>query len=133
MLTLVVPPLSLFFFFLVGRRHPQLQLSHPQLTFQQLGRMMGGEWRAMSQQERLPYIMRCEEDKRRYSSEAALIKTSVAGQEYNKVGRGGGKKRNKKKRRYNEALPKRSQSAYLYFAQVTTLVTFLFQVDSLIR
>ena len=43
------------------------------------------------------------------------------------------KKRNKKKRRYNEALPKRSQSAYLYFAQVTTLVTFLFQVDSLIR
>jgi hypothetical protein len=119
-------------FFLFDRRHPQLKLTHPQLTFEQLGRTMGGEWRAMSQQERLPYIMHCEEDKRRYSSEAALINTSVSGQEYNKVGRGGGKKRKKKKRRYNEALPKRSQSAYLYFAQVTALVT-LFQIDSLHR
>ena len=122
----------LHFFFLFDRRHPQLKLTHPQLTFEQLGRTMGGEWRAMSQQERLPYIMHCEEDKRRYSSEAALINTSVSGQEYNKVGRGGGKKRKKKKRRYNEALPKRSQSAYLYFAQVTALVT-LFQIDSLHR
>jgi hypothetical protein len=99
------------YFYYVQHRHPQLVQSNPSLTFGQAGRLLGEEWRNMTELEKQPYLQQSAADKARYSDEVSHVRNLTFS------GRKTDKKKKVKKNRYNSALPKRSQSAYLYFAQ----------------
>lgn len=65
-------PMSAFFQFL-GDRRPKLISERPELKskVKDVGKILGDEWRSMTDAEKAPYVKKQEEDKKRYEAEKA--------------------------------------------------------------
>eukprot|EP01055_Gregarina_sp_Pseudo9_P003569 Gregarina_sp_Pseudo_9__3568@NODE_372_length_3017_cov_54_217596_g351_i0_p3_GENE_NODE_372_length_3017_cov_54_217596_g351_i0NODE_372_length_3017_cov_54_217596_g351_i0_p3_ORF_typecomplete_len104_score31_58HMG_box/PF00505_19/1_4e04HMG_box/PF00505_19/6_9e18HMG_box_2/PF09011_10/2_8e03HMG_box_2/PF09011_10/1_3e14HMG_box_2/PF09011_10/5_2e02RIB43A/PF05914_12/0_00035HMG_box_5/PF14887_6/0_0081Protamine_like/PF06382_11/3_NODE_372_length_3017_cov_54_217596_g351_i025352846 len=65
-------PMSAFFWYLAKRRASLLN-EKPELktNVREVGRIVGVEWKAMSTEQRKPYVKLQEDDKKRYDNEKA--------------------------------------------------------------
>ncbi len=61
-------PVSPFFHFCQDER-PKLKQQHPELTFAETGKMLGQLWGCLSPELKQQYVLKGEQDKRRYRSE----------------------------------------------------------------
>ena len=93
-------PLTAFMCFSMVRR-PQIKEETPELSFTEIGKKLGEDWRALSDEQKVPYLERHAEDKARYEEEKANY---VPDPRYDK-----------KSKRKDPNKPKRAMSAYLYF------------------
>lgn len=88
-------PLSAYMFFCKGRRST-LKQENPELSFCELGKLLGQRWKMLEEDDRKEFIELADGDKVRYANE------------------GGGSKRGRKK---NTGGPKRPLSAYMFFSK----------------
>ncbi|KAI7907098.1 high mobility group box domain-containing protein [Cokeromyces recurvatus] len=65
--------LSAYMFFSQENR-AKVKEENPTATFGQLGKLLGEKWKAMSDEEKKPYIEKAEKDKERYEKEKASQK-----------------------------------------------------------
>lgn len=49
---------------------------NPDITFGQVGKMLGERWKALSDEEKLPYQAKAEADKKRYESEKEIYQAT---------------------------------------------------------
>ena len=122
------------FLYFSSHRRPFLMQEHPEYDFQDVGRVLGQEWRNLTQQAKRPYLAQGAADKIRYltqmRSEGCTQDEAQNGmQDGSKSESHGGsgmqedkqqghaRTRRKSGSRYAAGLPKRSKSAYLYYAQ----------------
>jgi len=98
-------PLSAYMFFCKDSR-PGLKEANPELTFGELGKLLGKNWQAMGKTERTPYDESSKKDKERFESEGGSAAIAAA--------QG---KNTKPKKAAKKGGPKRPLSAYMYFSQ----------------
>ena len=55
----------------VAERRPGLKREHPDMGFADLSRLMGDEWRGMSEVKRKKYVQMSEQDRQRHDKEMA--------------------------------------------------------------
>lgn len=55
--------------FYVKEIRPMLMRDQPEMSFIDIMRLIGKQWHAMSEEEKLPYTKRSEEDRRRFAEE----------------------------------------------------------------
>lgn len=94
-------PLSAFMFF-SKRNRAEMKEQNPQLSFGQLGQLMGQKWKELTDAEKKPYEALNEKDKIRYQNEMKDY-TPPPDEEGSRKRRKGG--------------PKKTRSAYLFFQQ----------------
>ncbi|OMJ29543.1 Non-histone chromosomal protein 6 [Smittium culicis] len=62
--------LSSYMFFSQEYRE-QVKRENPEATFGQLGKLMGDKWKSMTDEQKKPYAIKAEIDKKRYEKEKA--------------------------------------------------------------
>ncbi|CAN6651313.1 non-histone chromosomal protein 6A [Trichomonascus vanleenenianus] len=71
--------LSAYMFFANAQRD-SVRSDNPDVTFGQVGKILGERWKALSESEKIPYEQKAAEDKKRYEAEKAAYNASkVAG------------------------------------------------------
>jgi len=118
------------YLYYVKERHTSFAQAHPESNFQETSREITKEWHNMTRQEKQPYTDKGTIDKQRYKTEREAIEISQLSTNTNPTSsnalaarlittstNGSSKKNRKRKRFYNPGLPKKSTSAYLYYAQ----------------
>jgi len=71
------PPSSVYFHFVAARR-ADLKAAHPDVGVADLARMMGEEWKAMSDEDKAPFERAAEQDKQRYRAECLAAGIEVS-------------------------------------------------------
>ncbi|PKY45918.1 hypothetical protein RhiirA4_401798 [Rhizophagus irregularis] len=69
--------LTAYMFFSMEYRE-KVRQDHPNATFGEIGKLLGKKWKDMSEKEKIPYVNKAEEDKKRYEKEKAAIGESKA-------------------------------------------------------
>ncbi|GAN07545.1 non-histone chromosomal protein 6 [Mucor ambiguus] len=64
--------LSAYMFFSQDKR-AQVKEENPEASFGTLGKLLGEKWKAMSDEEKKPYVDKAEADKKRYEDEKAAL------------------------------------------------------------
>ncbi|GAA5803626.1 high mobility group box domain-containing protein [Helicostylum pulchrum] len=64
--------LSAYMFFSQDQRSTVKEES-PDATFGQIGKLLGEKWKSMSEEQKKPYALKAEIDKKRYESEKAAL------------------------------------------------------------
>ena len=62
--------------FFANARRDQVKQENEGITFGQVGKMLGAEWRALDATERLPYEAKAAADKKRYEEEKEQYRVS---------------------------------------------------------
>ena len=62
--------LSAYMFYAQDHRE-QVKRDNPDITFGQIGKVLGEQWKAMSDKEKVPYEAKAARDKQRYEQEKA--------------------------------------------------------------
>ncbi|KAI7898173.1 high mobility group box domain-containing protein [Cokeromyces recurvatus] len=57
--------------FFSQEKRASVKEENPEATFGQIGKILGEKWKAMSDEEKKPYVQKAEADKKRYESEKA--------------------------------------------------------------
>eukprot|EP00898_Chlorokybus_atmophyticus_P008929 jgi/Chlat1/9037/Chrsp94S08306 len=63
-------PLAPYMFFCKDRRE-DIKAENPDVSFGEIGKILGQEWSSMSDKEKRPYVQKAEKDKERYTAEMA--------------------------------------------------------------
>lgn len=69
-------PLAAFMFFSQQQR-PAMKESNPAATIGDLGKLLGKKWNDMTDEQKKPYVMQAEEDKKRYEAEKAAYERGL--------------------------------------------------------
>jgi len=56
----------------------KVRQDHPNAGFGEIGKLLGKKWKDMSEKEKIPYVNKAEEDKKRYEKEKAAMEESKA-------------------------------------------------------
>jgi structure-specific recognition protein 1 len=67
--------MSAFMFYSQGHR-PIIQEKNPDVSFGEIGRILGAEWKGLSEADREKYVKKAEEDRERYHKEMENYKNS---------------------------------------------------------
>ncbi|KAI8067538.1 putative high-mobility group non-histone chromosomal protein, partial [Gongronella butleri] len=67
--------LSAYMFFSQDKRE-QVKAENPNVSFGQIGKILGEKWGAMSEADKKPYVQKAEKDKARYEAEKAAYSVS---------------------------------------------------------
>ncbi|KAK4048425.1 Non-histone chromosomal protein 6 [Microbotryomycetes sp. JL201] len=70
-------PLSAYMHFSQQNRE-QVKSDNPEASFGELGKLLGGKWKEMSDSEKKPYVDMAEKDKARYEKEKAAHDSGAA-------------------------------------------------------
>ncbi|KAI8324588.1 nonhistone chromosomal protein 6A [Martensiomyces pterosporus] len=62
--------LSAYMFFSQANRE-RVKTENPDVSFGQIGKILGGEWKVLSDSDKAPYLKKAEADKKRYEEEKA--------------------------------------------------------------
>ncbi|KAG0751912.1 hypothetical protein G6F57_017189 [Rhizopus arrhizus] len=62
--------LSAYMFFSQDQR-PNVKEENPKASFGEIGKILGERWKALSEEEKKPYLKKAEDDKKRYEDEKA--------------------------------------------------------------
>lgn len=69
--------LSAYMFF-ANENRDIVRAENPGVTFGQVGRILGEKWKALNDEEKVPYEAKAESDKKRYESEKELYNATKA-------------------------------------------------------
>lgn len=72
--------LSAYMFF-ANENRDIVRAENPDVTFGQVGRILGERWKALSSEEKTPYEAKAEADKKRYESEKELYNATRSSKE----------------------------------------------------
>eukprot|EP00445_Apocalathium_hangoei_P021385 CAMPEP_0203891786 /NCGR_PEP_ID=MMETSP0359-20131031/35035_1 /ASSEMBLY_ACC=CAM_ASM_000338 /TAXON_ID=268821 /ORGANISM="Scrippsiella Hangoei, Strain SHTV-5" /LENGTH=509 /DNA_ID=CAMNT_0050813623 /DNA_START=97 /DNA_END=1628 /DNA_ORIENTATION=- len=65
------------YFWFMDDRRAQLRMDNPDLTLGQLAKLMGQEWKALSEVAKQPYQEKAQLDKQRYNKEVGVLKANL--------------------------------------------------------
>ena len=103
-------PLSGYVFFSIEER-PNILKEDPNIGFGDISKKLSEKWKSLSENEKIPYINKSNDDKERFKTEMEKYNISVS--EPNEEENKNDKKKRKKK---NKDAPKKPLSAYLFFS-----------------
>lgn len=64
--------------FFANENRDIVRAENPGVTFGQVGRILGEKWKALNDEEKVPYEAKAESDKKRYESEKELYNATKA-------------------------------------------------------
>lgn len=67
--------LSAYMFFASDTRE-SVRSENPDITFGQIGKVLGEKWKALNEEDRLPYQAKADADKKRYESEKEMYQAT---------------------------------------------------------
>jgi len=85
------------YMFYCAEQRPKLKADNPDLSFSDLGKQLGSDWKELDSDAKAPYEEQAKKDKKRFEDEGGVTKKTA-------------------KKRKQEG-PKRPLSAYMFFAQ----------------
>lgn len=69
--------LSAYMFF-ANENRDIVKAENPDITFGQVGKVLGEKWKALTEEDKLPYEAKAKADKKRYESEKELYNATKA-------------------------------------------------------
>ncbi|VVT57018.1 uncharacterized protein SAPINGB_P005493 [Magnusiomyces paraingens] len=67
--------LSAYMFF-ANEKRDEVRNENPGISFGQIGKVLGEKWKALSEEEKIPFVEKAETDKKRYEAEMNLYKNN---------------------------------------------------------
>lgn len=104
-------PLTAYVFFSIEERSNILK-DDPNINFGDISKKLSEKWKSLSENEKIPYINKSNEDKERFKKEMDEYKISESDEDIEENKKSEKKKRKKK----NKDEPKKALSAYLFFS-----------------
>jgi len=98
--------------FYSNERRPQIKAEAPDTPFTEYAKIIGAEWRAMTEEDKKPYDKMAAEDKARYKRE---LEKYTPPEGYSATGIGPEKK-TKKRRKKDPNAPKRATTAFMFYS-----------------
>lgn len=68
------------YMFFANENRDVVRAEHPDITFGQVGKLLGERWKALSEKDRVPYEAKAAADKKRYEQEKAAYQERLAGE-----------------------------------------------------